>query len=97
MPNNEPARQIQIKITDEIIKGVYANAMRVSHNKEEFIMDFLSIYPAENVGSINARIITNPSHMKRIISALQDNLKKYETSFGKVEETEGPPEIGFKN
>lgn len=97
MSNSEPAKQIQVKITDEIIKGVYANAMRVSHNKEEFVMDFLSIYPAENIGVVNARIITNPSHMKRIISALQDNLKKYEASYGKIKEAEGPPEIGFKN
>ncbi len=97
---NQPGqqRQIQIKVTDEVLKGVYANAMRVIHSKEEFILDFLNIYPVENSGIVNARVITSPGHMKRIIKTLEENLKRYEKAFGRIEEASGPePEpLGFK-
>jgi len=89
---NQP-QQINIKITDDILAGKYANAMQVAHTKEEFVLDFLSILPPQ--GIINARIFISPGHLKRIISALQENLQKYEASFGKVEEAEAPKEMGF--
>jgi hypothetical protein len=31
-----------------------------------------------------SRIIVSPGHVKRIVSALNDNLKKYEQKFGEV-------------
>ncbi len=95
-PNQQQRRQIQIKIPDETMKGVYANAMSVVHSKEEFTIDFMNIYPHQGAGIVNGRVIISPGHMKRIISALQDNLKKYENQFGKIEEAKAPEPIGFK-
>lgn len=91
-----PQRQIQIKVTDEIMKGVYANALSVVHSKEEFTLDFMNLYPHQGAGIVNARVVTSPGHMKRIISALQDNLHKYENQFGKIEEASAPEPLGFK-
>jgi len=88
-------REIQIKAKDEDLKGVYTNAMVVSHTKEEFCLDFL--LTNFNPPILVSRIITSPAHLKRIITALSENLKKYEEQFGKVEpskETEIP--LGFK-
>jgi hypothetical protein len=62
--------------------GVYANNMLVTHTKEEFIMDFSFVLPP--VGTVVSRIMTSPGHMKRIIGALQDNVKKYEANFGTI-------------
>ena len=69
--------------------------MIVSHTKEEFIMDFMVI--AAPTGAVTARVIVSPGHMKRMIRALQDNLKKYEDAFGKIAEAEEPGKgkIGF--
>jgi 3-dehydroquinate dehydratase len=87
-------KQIQIKATDEVMRGTYANAMQVRHNKEEFLLDFLNIFPPQ--GSLNARVITSPGHFKRIVLALQDNLKKYENTFGEIEVANAPKnEVGF--
>ena len=88
-------REIQIKAKDEDLRGVYANAMVVSHTKEEFCLDFLLVN--FNPPILVSRIITSPAHLKRIIEALSDNQKKYEEKFGKVEpskEVEIP--IGFR-
>jgi hypothetical protein len=96
--NQQGQRQLQIKISDEVLRGVYANAMQVGHSKEEFVLDFMNLSPAQGVGIISARVIMSPGHLKRVIAALQDNLQKYEASFGKIEEAESPNDggIGFK-
>lgn len=87
--------QIQIKATDEKMKGEYANMMQVLHTKEEFVLDFFNVFPP--TGTLNARIIVSPSHMKRMLAALADNLKKYEVQFGSVEASEAPQNpIGFE-
>lgn len=95
--NGQQQRQIQVKVTDEVLKGSYANMMAVSHTKEEFFLDFMAVYPAQGQGMVNARIILTPGHTKRVLLALQDNIKKYEQRFGKIEKAETPePEIGFR-
>jgi hypothetical protein len=96
--NGQPqqGQQINIKIEDAVMKGVYANAMGVSHSKEEFVMDFMNIFPYQRAGIVTARVITSPGHMKRIYKALEDNIKKYESAFGKIEEAKAPDGIGFK-
>ncbi|TAN57173.1 DUF3467 domain-containing protein [Patescibacteria group bacterium] len=80
---------INIKINDEVLKGVYSNTMQVLHTKEEFVIDFMDVFPPN--GIVAARVITSPGHMKRIARALQENLAKYETKFGAIEESKAPP------
>ena len=87
-------QKFKINFPEKLQGGVYANNMFVIHTKEEFIMDFLMVAPP--VGSVTARVILSPGHMKRIISALQEDMKKYERSFRKVEAAEEPKSgIGF--
>lgn len=93
--SNQEKKQVQLKASDEVVKGFYANAMITNHTKEEFILDFLSIF-GQN-GTVGARIITSPGHFKRMIKALEGALKKYEESFGEIKEAEEvDKEIGFK-
>ena len=89
-------RQMQIKISDEILKGSYANAMQVAHSREEFILDFLNLSPHIGAGVVSARVIMSPGHLKRVIAVLSENLKNYEDKFGKIEQAQSPEEIGFK-
>jgi len=89
---NQP-NQINIKITDEVMEGRYANMMQVMHTKEEFILDFANVVPPQ--GIMTARVITSPGHMKRIIKALQVNLDRYEKSFGQINEAEAPKGTPF--
>ena len=98
MNGQQPPQQqkINIKIEDAVMKGAYANAMGVSHGKEEFILDFMNIYPWQRAGIVTARVITSPGHMKRIYKSLEENIKKYEQKFGKIEEAQAPEGIGFK-
>lgn len=91
--NNNSSQEIHI--TDNLVGGEYANAMQIFHNKEEFVMSFFNIVPPG--GRVVSKVITSPGHIKRMIAALQDNLKKYEGQFGTVTEAESPKkEIGFQ-
>jgi hypothetical protein len=92
----QQAQTNQIKIADNIPGGEYANAMQVNHNKDEFHMMFISLMGAS--GRVCSKIITSPGHYKRMIAAMQDNLKKYEEVFGEVKESSAPEtkEIGFR-
>jgi len=91
---NQQPQQVQIKATDEKMKGDYSNMASISHNKEEFWLDFLSVFPPS--GTLNARIIVSPGHFKRMVKAMEENLTKYESQFGKISEAEAPQSIGFQ-
>ncbi len=95
MAEQTPPNQIQIKATDDKLKGEYANVMRVHHTKEEFVLDYMNVF--ESHGTLNARIIVSPSHLKRMLGALQENLNKYESQFGTLFPSEIPAnKIGFE-
>ncbi|EKE11726.1 MAG: hypothetical protein ACD_15C00032G0005 [uncultured bacterium] len=93
--NQQPQQQIQIKATDEKLKGEYSNVMQILHTKEEFVLDFMNVFPP--TGTLNSRVILSPGHFKRILRAMEENLKKYEAVNGKIEEAEAPKSsIGFQ-
>ncbi len=76
-------KEVKINFPEQLQGGVYANNMIVRHTKEEFVMDFIMVAPP--AGAVTARVIISPGHMKRVINALQDNIKKYEQAFGTIE------------
>ena len=86
---------MNVKITDEELKGRYANLVRITHTREEFILDFINMVPPQ--GAVTARVITSPGHVRRLIRALSTNLESYEKSFGPVPETPEPPVSGPVN
>lgn len=79
---------IKIKISDEELRGRYSNLLRITHTREEFILDFINVVPPQ--GIVNARIVASPGHLKRIMRALGQNLKLYEERFGEVVEAADP-------
>ena len=92
---DQQPQQVQVKVTDEALKGIYANMVQVGHSSEEFVLDFMNIFPPS--GTLNARVIISPSHAKRVSLALQDNIKKYEEQFGTISLAVVPDQkIGFK-
>lgn len=92
---SEQGQQIQVKISDDVLKGAYANMVQVGHGPEEFILDFMNLYPPS--GIVSARVILSPGHMKRVIATMQDNLKKYEGQYGSIKSSDQPEhKIGFR-
>ncbi len=75
--------KLKLKINDEQLKGVYANQIAIIHSKYDFVIDFIAMFPPEAI--VNARVVTNPSALKRIYNAIGINLKNYESKFGVID------------
>jgi hypothetical protein len=88
-------RQMNVKMPEHVLPGVYSNQMMISHTREEFVIDFLNLFPPHGV--VNARVIVSPGHLKRMIRALQDNLSRYETRFGPIIEATAPDSDTIKH
>ena len=84
-----PGSSIQVKVTDDVVGGVYSNHMVVAHTREEFFLDFFTMLP--QVGKMASRVIVSPGHLKRILRALGENLARYEARFGTIQEAPEPP------
>lgn len=82
-------QEIQIQIDDQTTKGAYSNLAVISHSENEFVMDFVFVHPPQ--GKVVSRIITSPSHAKRLAKALSDNISQYEKQFGAIPELKQPP------
>ncbi|TAL09025.1 MAG: DUF3467 domain-containing protein [Nitrospirae bacterium] len=80
----------KLQVAEELLGGAYSNAMSVMHTHDEFIMDCITNFPPAS--KITARLIVSPSHMRRIISVLGDNLSQYEDRFGKIDDGSPPTE-----
>jgi hypothetical protein len=84
----EPAEGFNVKISDDELKGRYSNLLRITHTREEFILDFINLVPPQ--GIVTARVVTSPGHLKRIIRAMAANLERYEQTFGTIQEADEP-------
>ena len=84
----DSSSSINVKIGDAELKGAYSNLLRITHTREEFILDFINVVPPQ--GIVSARIVTSPGHLKRIIRALGTNLRRYEEVHGVIEEAPDP-------
>ncbi len=88
-------REFPIKLPDNVLPGVYSNQMVVRHTRDEFLLDFIGLFPPQGV--VNARVIASPGHLKRMIRALQENLSRYETRFGPIIEAKPPKPDTLQN
>jgi hypothetical protein len=95
MEEPEPKKPLPVKMPDHVLGGVYSNQMLVSHTREEFLIDFINLFPPQ--GIVNARVIVSPGHLKRMIRALTENLSRYETRFGSVIEAAPPRPDSLSN
>lgn len=83
--------QLNIELSEEVAEGVYSNLAIISHSPSEFVVDFIRIVPNVPKAKVKSRVILTPQHAKRLMRALQDNISKYESQFGMIEEPEQPP------
>ena len=65
--------------------------MLINHNENEFVLDFAYIQPSAPRARVRARIISSPRHTKRLLRALEHNVRRYEERFGRIEEPEPKP------
>ncbi len=82
----EQPKNLKLNINPDVANGTYSNLVIVSHNPTEMILDFAQMLPGIEGAMVRERIIMNPIHAKRLLAALNDNIKKYEQQFGSIVE-----------
>jgi hypothetical protein len=93
-----PKQQVQIKADEKELLGQYSNLAVLHHNAEEFTLNFIYLFPTVPQGKLVASLIVSPTHAKRLLRALQENIARYEAQFGAIPEGSGPapePNVGF--
>ncbi len=81
--------QLNIELTDDIAEGIYSNLAIITHSNSEFVIDFVKIMPGVPKAKVKSRVCLTPQHAKRLLSALADNIAKYESVNGPIKESEG--------
>ncbi len=85
MENSKPkSQQLNIELSEEVAQGIYSNLAVITHSSSEFVVDFVRIMPGIPKANVKSRIILTPEHAKRLLMALQDNVKKYEAIHGPI-------------
>ena len=82
--NKSDKNNINIELDENTAQGSYSNLVIVNHSPTEFVLDFINVMPGSPKAKVRSRIILTPQHTKRFLRALEENLSKYESSFGVV-------------
>ena len=80
-------QQIEVELSAEVAEGIYSNLAIITHSNSEFIVDFINMMPGKPKANVKSRIILTPQHAMRLMNALNDNITKFESHFGKINES----------
>ncbi|HVP39052.1 MAG TPA: DUF3467 domain-containing protein [Candidatus Saccharimonadales bacterium] len=83
-PQDKNQPSINIELGEKEAEGIYSNLALIAHSASEFIVDFARVLPGIPKSRVYARIVMTPHHAKLLSLALEQNLKKYEETFGKI-------------
>ncbi|MCR4680338.1 MAG: DUF3467 domain-containing protein [Bacteroidales bacterium] len=81
-----PEQKIDINLPEEVAQGVYSNLAVITHSNTEFILDFVSMMPGLQKGTVRSRVVMTPQNAKRLLNALADNISKFEEQNGVIVE-----------
>jgi len=76
--------QLNIELSEEIAEGIYSNLAIITHSNSEFVLDFIRVMPGIPKAKVKSRIILTPEHAKRLLTALDENIEKFETTNGRI-------------
>ena len=95
-PGADPAgAQLQIDLDEVTAQGAYVNLTLINHNENEFVLDFAYIQPGAPRARVRSRIISSPRQTKRLLRALEYNIRRYEERFGAIDEPEPSAATGL--
>jgi len=82
--------QINIELAEDIAEGIYSNLAIITNSNSEFVVDFIRIMPGVPKARVKSRIILTPEHAKRLLTALSDNVEKFEAANGRIKIQDEP-------
>lgn len=95
MSDMKQNQQINIELGEKEAEGSYSNLAIISHSPAEFIIDFTRVLPGIPKAKVHSRIIMTPQHAKLLLSALKENIERYEKQFGEIKNVAQTSDGGF--
>ena len=81
---NNQQQGLQIELTPDVAQGEYANFAIITHSSSDFVVDFARVLPGVPKAQVKSRVILAPEHAKRLLAALQENIMRYERTYGPI-------------
>lgn len=83
-----PQPSFEFRVPDELQAGRYANMLGVWHTAHDFTLDFSVTVPITTPGTmpceVVARVKIAPSLIFDVLRALNENMTRYEETFGEI-------------
>lgn len=83
----EPKKPVPRRLNLEIpadLAATYANFAIITHSPWEVFIDFAQILPNVPKARVRSRIVLTPTNAKMLLTALQDNITRYESQHGEI-------------
>lgn len=90
MSDSKQQNQFSIELDETIAEGTYSNMVVINHSQSEFVLDFINIMPGVPKAKVKSRIVLTPQHAKRLLSALSENVQRFEAVNGEIKEGDAP-------
>lgn len=82
-------QELQIELSPEVAEGIYSNMAVIAHSPSEFVLDFVRVMPGMPKAKIMTRVMMTPENAKRLMGALNENVRRYEMQFGEIDMKRG--------
>ena len=82
-PQQPVARRLNLEIPADLA-ATYANFAIITHSPWEVFLDFAQILPNVPKARVQARLVLTPTNAKMLLTALQDNIARYEEQHGEI-------------
>ena len=91
--NSQAPNAIDIELPEAIAEGEYVNLAMIAHSSSEFVIDFIRMMPGVPKAKVKSRIVLTPEHANGLLSALSDNVTRFEQTFGAIKQHNDVPSL----
>ena len=84
MENNKEKNNLELELPQNVAQGEYANFAIITHSSSDFVLDFARVLPGVPKAQVKSRVLLAPEHAKRLMLALEENIGRYERTFGTI-------------
>jgi len=81
-PYSQQIQQTSVaaRLPERVASGIFSSGVIVMEGPDEFVLDF--VQGLSRPPRVGARVVLSPNVMSQFVSALRDNLGRYEQAFG---------------
>lgn len=80
----------QLKMSDEMLSGVYANAVMIGHTATEFSFDFITTFFPRS--AVSARVYLSAGNVPRFLSSITHAFEQFQKKVQQQQSQQPPPE-----